>query len=212
MLLKNGKSPQKPLLPLDKSAPKILVTGSHADDIGNQCGGWTITRGGSSGNITTGTTILSAIRSSVSPSTKVVYRRNVQNLSVWEEGFSYAIVVVGELPYAESGGDNKNLTIPEEGLQTIKGVCKAVECVVVLISGRPLVLEPYLPLMDAFIAAWLPGTEGEGITDTMFGDHDFHGKLSRTWFRSVNQLPMNYGDALYDPLFPYGFGLTIGDS
>eukprot|EP00250_Pteridium_aquilinum_P014752 c22179_g1_i1 orf=47-1963(-) len=213
VLLKNGKSSKKPFLPLDKSAPKILVAGSHADDMGNQCGGWTMTRQGSSGNITTGTTILSAICNTVSPSTQVVYRKNVQSLPLSKEGFSYAIVVVGEFPYSETGGDNKNLTIPEDGLQTIKTVCEAVECLVILISGRPLVLESYLPLMNALVVAWLPGTEGEGITDVIFGDYDFQGKLSRTWFKSVEQLPMNYGDALYDPLFPYGFGLNMnGDS
>lgn len=157
----------------------------------------------------TGTTVLAAIHNKMSPSTEVVYRRNVQSISLSKEGFSYAIVVVGEFPYAESGGDNKNLTIPEEGLQTIKAVCEAVECLVILISGRPLVLESHLPLMDALVAAWLPGTEGEGITDVIFGEHDFQGKLSRTWFKSVEQLPMNYGDAVYDPLFPYGFGLKM---
>lgn len=123
-------------------------------------------------------------------------------------GYSYAVVVVGEPPYAETAGDSKNLTIPEPGPSIIKSVCGHVKCVVVLISGRPLVVEPYLETMDALVAAWLPGSEGQGVADVLFGDFPFTGKLSRTWFKSVDQLPMNVGDAHYDPLFPFGFGLT----
>lgn len=121
---------------------------------------------------------------------------------------SYAIVVVGEPPYAEQYGDNLNLSIPEPGLTTIKNVCTNIKCVVILISGRPLVVEPYLALMDGLVAAWLPGTEGQGVADVLFGDYGFTGKLPRTWFRRVDQLPMNIGDQHYDPLFPLGFGLT----
>ncbi|XP_074370767.1 uncharacterized protein LOC141711937 [Apium graveolens] len=209
VLLKNGKSDNKPLLPLPKKSSKILVAGSHADNIGNQCGGWTITWQGKSGNITTGgTTILSAVKKTVDPETEVVYQENPNASFVKSDKFSYAIVVVGEPPYAETDGDNMNLTIPETGLNTIKNVCGAVQCVVVLITGRPVVIQPYLPKIDALVAAWLPGTEGQGVTDVLFGDHGFTGKLSRTWFKTVNQLPMNVGDAHYDPLFPFGFGLT----
>jgi beta-glucosidase len=86
-----------------------------------------------------------------------------------------------------------------------------VKCVVVLMSGRPLVVAPQLHQMDAFVAAWLPGTEaGLGIADVLFGSYDFTGKLSRTWFKSVDQLPMNVGDKHYHPLFPFGYGLTMG--
>ncbi|KAI5070380.1 hypothetical protein GOP47_0014723 [Adiantum capillus-veneris] len=209
VLLKNGKLDGKSFLPLDKSAGKILVAGSHADDLGNQCGGWTLTRQGSSGNITIGTTVLSAIRKTVSAATEVVYTRSVRGLQLLKEEFEYAIVVVGEFPYSQTEGDNRNLTIPEEGLQVIDDVCRSINCLVILISGRPLVLTRHLPLMDALVAAWLPGTEGEGITDVIFGDYDFEGRLSRTWFNSIEQLPMNYGDAVYDPLFPYDFGLRM---
>eukprot|EP00253_Pinus_taeda_P027491 PITA_27491 len=208
VLLKNGKSASKPLLPLNKNAAKILVAGTHADNLGYQCGGWTITWQGLSGNSTKGTTILEAIKSTVSPSTEVVYQENPDAKYVEGQGFSYAIVLVGEAPYAETFGDNLNLTIPLGGADTIKNVCGSVKCLVILISGRPLVIEPYLPLIDAFVAAWLPGTEGQGVTDVIFGDQGFRGKLSRTWFKSVDQLPMNVGDKHYDPLFPLGFGLT----
>ncbi|KAM0951942.1 putative glucan 1,3-beta-glucosidase [Dioscorea sansibarensis] len=105
-------------------------------------------------------------------------------------------------------GDNHNLTITDPGPSIIKEVCSAMKCVVLIVSGRPLVIKPYINSIDALVAAWLPGTEGQGITDVLFGDYGFTGKLSRTWFKSVDQLPMNVGDKHYDPLFPFGFGLT----
>lgn len=122
--------------------------------------------------------------------------------------YDYAIVVVGERPYAETAGDNTNLTIPAPGPSIIQNVCKNVKCMVVLISGRPLVIQPYIGMIDAFVAAWLPGTEGQGVADVLYGNYGFTGKLARTWFKSVDQLPMNVGDKHYDPLFPFGFGLT----
>ena len=127
---------------------------------------------------------------------------------VKSQNFSYAIVVVGEVPYAEEKGDSTNLTIIEPGPSTIRNVCRVVRCVVVIISGRPVTIEPYLDKIDALVAAWLPGTEGQGVADVLFGQYGFTGKLPRTWFKSVDQLPMNVGDPHYDPLFPFGFGLT----
>lgn len=100
-----------------------------------------------------------------------------------------------------------NLTIPSPGPETITNVCEAITCVVIIISGRPLVIEPYLALIDALVAGWLPGSEGQGVADVLYGDYGFTGKLPRTWFKSVDQLPMNVGDPHYDPLFPFGFGL-----
>ncbi|XP_073270700.1 uncharacterized protein [Primulina huaijiensis] len=209
VLLKNGKVASQPLLPLSKNAPKILVAGSHADNLGNQCGGWTIEWQGVKGNdLTVGTTILTAIKNTVGPSTKVIYNENPDANFVKTNGFSYAVVVVGEVPYAEMFGDSANLNIAEPGPSTIRNVCGAVKCVVVVISGRPVVIEPYVAGIDALVAAWLPGTEGQGVADTLFGDYGFSGKLARTWFKSVDQLPMNVGDPHYDPLFPFGFGLT----
>ncbi|KAJ9559112.1 hypothetical protein OSB04_013726 [Centaurea solstitialis] len=216
VLLKNGKDSMQPLLPLPKKTSKILVAGSHANNIGYQCGGWTIEWQGLSGNVTDGmdieitesTTILSAVKSTVDPSTKVVYNENPNNDFLKSNTFDYAIVVVGEPPYAETFGDSSNLTIPEPGLNTIKNVCSSVKCVVVLITGRPVVVQPFVDTIDALVAAWLPGTEGQGVTDVLFGDYGFTGKLARTWFKSVDQLPMNVGDPHYDPLYPFGFGLT----
>lgn len=159
-----------------------------------------------------GTTILKAIKNTVDPKTDVVYEENPDSDYVKSSKFSYAIVVVGEPPYAETFGDSLNLTLPESSLSTVTNVCGAVQCVVVIISGRPVVIQPYISLVDALVAAWLPGTEGQGVADVLFGDYGFTGKLPRTWFKTVDQLPMNVGDAHYDPLFPFGFGLTTKPS
>ncbi|KAF7848510.1 hypothetical protein BT93_L1891 [Corymbia citriodora subsp. variegata] len=208
VLLKNGKNETDPLLPLPKKPKKILVAGSHADNLGYQCGGWTITWQGFSGNnYTRGTTILSAINSTVDLSTEVVYQENPDKDFVKSTDFDYAIVVVGEHPYAETAGDSLTLTIADPSPTTITNVCEAVKCVVIVVSGRPLVIEPYISSIDALVAAWLPGTEGQGVADVLFGDYGFSGKLPRTWFKSVDQLPMNFGDSHYDPLFPFDFGL-----
>ncbi|KAK3011979.1 hypothetical protein RJ639_011183 [Escallonia herrerae] len=209
VLLKNGKNAEDPLLPLSKKVPKILVAGSHADNLGYQCGGWTINWQGFSGNnYTSGTTIYGAIVSTVEKGTEVVYRENPDSVYVKSGDFSYGIVVVGEHPYTESAGDSLTLTMADPGPDVINNVCGAVKCVVIVISGRPIVIEPYISFIDALVAAWLPGSEGQGVTDVLFGDFDFTGNLSRTWFKTVDQLPMNVGDPHYDPLFPFGFGLT----
>ncbi|KAL2456339.1 Glycosyl hydrolase family protein [Abeliophyllum distichum] len=208
VLLKNGESADEALIPLSKKAPKILVAGTHADNIGNQCGGWTMQWQGQTGNITVGTTILTAIKNTVDPKTEVVFSENPDAGYVKSNKFSYAIVVVGEPPYSETFGDSLNLTLPDPGPSIITNVCGSVKCVVVLITGRPVVIQPYLAEINALVAAWLPGTEGQGVADVLFGDSGFTGKLPRTWFKSVDQLPMNVGDKHYDPMFPFGYGLT----
>ncbi|XP_030522530.1 beta-glucosidase BoGH3B-like [Rhodamnia argentea] len=209
VLLKNGHKADPPVLPLAKNASKILVAGTHANNLGYQCGGWTITwQGGSGNNLTSGTTILGAISKAVDLDTEVVFSENPDPDFVRSHNFSYAIVVVGELPYAETAGDSTNLTLAEPGGDIIQKVCGAVKCVVVVVSGRPVTIEPRVDQMDALVAAWLPGSQGEGVADVLFGDYGFTGKLPRTWFKTVDQLPMNVGDPHYDPLFPFGFGLT----
>lgn len=209
VLLKNGKDKKKPFLPLDRKAKRVLVAGSHADDLGYQCGGWTATWHGASGRITIGTTVLDAIREAVGDKTEVIYEQNPSPATFEGQDFSYAIVVVGEDPYAEHTGDNSELIIPFNANDVISLVADRIPTLVILISGRPLVLEPWiLEKMDALIAAWLPGSEGGGITDVVFGDYDFEGRLPVTWFKSVEQLPMHPEDNSYDPLFPFGFGLT----
>ncbi len=121
------------------------------------------------------------------------------------------MVVVGESPYAESAGDSKNPALGTADVQTIENVKKlGIPYVVLLLSGRPLMLGTELDDATSVVACWLPGTEGEGIADVLFGDDDFTGKLSQTWPTSIAQEPTNWGDGYYQPLFPYGYGLTYG--
>ncbi|KAJ4829156.1 hypothetical protein Tsubulata_032712 [Turnera subulata] len=196
-----------------QKAPKILVAGTLANNLGYQCGGWTITWQGLGGtDLTVGTTILDAVEKTVDPATQVVFNENPDSNFVKSNQFSYAIVVVGEPPYAEMYGDSSSLTIFEPRPTAINNVCGAVKCVVVVVSGRPVVVQPYLAKIEALVAAWLPGTEGQGVTDVLFGDYGFTGKLARAWFKTVDQLPMNVGDPHYDPLSPFGFALTTKPS
>ncbi|KAB2627174.1 lysosomal beta glucosidase-like [Pyrus ussuriensis x Pyrus communis] len=209
VLLKNGKNGNITdlVIPLPKKVSKILVVGSHADNLGYQCGGWTIAWQGFSGNnYTIGSTIFGATKSAVDSSTEVIYSENPDGNFVKSNNFAYAIVVVGEHPFTETARDSPNLTMAEPG-PIISNVCESVKCIVILITGRPIVIEPYISSIDALVVVWLLGSEGQGITDVLFRDHGFSGKLPRTWFKTVNQLPMNVGDSHYDPLFPSGFGL-----
>ncbi|KAM3404419.1 hypothetical protein ACQJBY_007486 [Aegilops geniculata] len=210
VLLKNGKKQSETFLPLAKNAKRILVAGTHADNIGYQCGGWTIAWHGDSGKITLGTSILEAVQESVGVETEVVYEECPTEAIIGSGEFSYAIIAVGEVPYAEGLGDRTDLSIPFNGSDLITRVASKVPTLVVVVSGRPLVIEPQvLEKIDALVAAWLPGSEGMGITDCLFGDHDFVGTLPVSWFRSSDQLPINVGGANYDPLFPFGYGLKM---
>ncbi|PPR96705.1 hypothetical protein GOBAR_AA23955 [Gossypium barbadense] len=209
VLLKNGKNPGKPFLPLEKNAERVLITGTHANNLGYQCGGWTRYWQGSSGRITTGTTILDAFREVMGEKTDVIYEKYPSPNTLSGQNFSFAIVGVGEEPYAESAGDNSELVIPLNGSELISTIADRIPTLVILISGRPLVIEPWLlEKIDALVAAWLPGTEARGITDVVFGDYEFEGRLPMTWFRTTEELPINKGDNSCDPLFPLGFGLT----
>jgi beta-glucosidase len=119
------------------------------------------------------------------------------------------VVVIGETPYAEGVGDRPDLSLAPEDVAAVRAVKSAgVPTVVVVVSGRPLILGEVLGLADAIVAAWLPGTEGAGVADVLFGDHAPTGRLSHSWPRSMSQVPVNLGDPGYDPLFPYGHGLT----
>jgi beta-glucosidase len=201
VLLKNENN----ILPLKKSVQRIHVAGKNADDLGNQCGGWTISWQGNSGNITVGTTILEAVENTVSSSVNVTYSSDGSGA----EGSTVGLVVVGETPYAEGQGDRMDLNLSSEDISAIQNVKNSgVPVVVVLISGRPLILNSILDMSDTIIAAWLPGTEGQGVADVLFGDVNPVGKLSHSWPKNMSQIPINFGDNDYDPLFPYGFGLT----
>jgi beta-glucosidase len=204
VLLKNSGN----LLPLSKQSGKILVAGPKANDIGSQCGGWTITWQGSTGQITTGTTIYNAVKSARG-SENVVYSSNGSTTTTVD----VAIVVVGEKPYAEGQGDSPNPQLTAADLDVIANVQQLnIPYVILLLSGRPVILDNVLEDADAFVACWLPGTEAPGITDVLFGDYDFSGKLSQTWPSTISQEPINWGDSPYQPLFPYGYGLSYAQN
>lgn len=201
VLLKNDSN----FLPLKKNATKIFVAGKSADDIGIQCGGWTISWQGSEGNITQGTTIFQAVKKAVSPATQVTYSIDGSGAN----GYDFAIVVIGEKPYAEGSGDRTDLGITASDLSVIQKIkLSGIPFVTILISGRPMILGNVLNDSNALIAAWLPGTEGDGVADVLFGDYKPTGKLPHSWPKSMSQIPINLGDTNYDPLFPFGFGLT----
>jgi beta-glucosidase len=202
VLLKNDKQ----ALPIGKSLARIHVAGKSADNIGNQCGGWTVTWQGQTGNVTTGgTTILKAIQNTVSQKTKITFSPDGTGAA----GADIGIVVIGETPYAEMLGDSEDLQLAKEDIEAIENMKRAgIRVVAVLLSGRPLIIDQALGRCDAFVAAWLPGTEGQGVADVLFGDYKPTGKLSFSWPRSMAQIPINFGDPNYDPLFKYGFGLS----
>jgi len=201
VMLKN----EKRILPMSKKLTRIHVAGKSADDIGNQCGGWTISWQGKSGAQTTGgTTILEAIKATVSPQTMITYSADGSNAAG-----DLGIVVIGETPYAEWMGDRQSLELSDEDVAVVEKMKQAgMPLLVILISGRPLIIDKIIDKADAFVAAWLPGTEGRGVTDVVFGDYKFAGKLSFSWPRSMDQIPINTGDRNYNPLFKYGYGLT----
>jgi beta-glucosidase len=221
VLLKNERN----TLPLRKNAD-VYVAGSNADNIGNQAGGWTLTWQGGSTNKIPGTTILEGIRQAASDGS-VTYSADA---SAPIDRKQLGVVVVGETPYAEGFGDVggplwawdpgdlgvprpvKDMQISAADRATIDKVCAAtIKCVVVIVSGRPLIIDPQqLGRIDALVAAWLPGSEGAGVADTLFGNRPFTGKLPMTWPRALDQEPINVGDANYDPLYPFGYGLQTG--
>ncbi|WP_255205854.1 glycoside hydrolase family 3 N-terminal domain-containing protein [Actinomadura sp. BRA 177] len=204
VLLKNKDD----VLPLDDD-DKIFVAGRSADDIGMQSGGWTITWQGEPGPITPGTTILDGIRKVADPDATVTYSKDGTGI---DSSYDAAIAVVGETPYAEYHGDRTgDLTLDDADMKTIDRLRAAgVPVIVVLVSGRPLDVAKELPQWDALVEAWLPGTEGEGVADVLYGDADPRGKLPVTWMRSSDQEPINKGDGK-KPLFPFGYGLTYDD-
>ncbi|MET8330395.1 glycoside hydrolase family 3 N-terminal domain-containing protein [Streptomyces sp. NPDC005181] len=203
VLLKNDGG----VLPL-KASQKVYVAGSNADNIGNQAGGWTVSWQGSSGRITTGTTILEAMKKDATDAASVTYSKDA---SASTDGYDVGVVVVGETPYAEGIGDVGNgndLELTAADKAAIDKVCAAMKCAVLVVSGRPQLIGDRLGDIDALVASWLPGTEGDGVADVLYGKRAFTGQLPVTWPKSESQLPINVGDATYDPQFPYGWGLT----
>ena len=199
VLLKNANR----TLPLARGAKRVHVAGRSADDMGNQCGGWTITWQGKSGDVTTGTTILGAVRKAAGTA-QVTYSRDGSGAS----GAQVAIVVAGETPYAEFFGDRTDLQLAREDVAAIETAKRAgVPVVAVIVSGRPLLIDSILDKADAVLAAWLPGSEGDGVADVLFGSHKPVGKLSFTW-PAADSTSFRTGDSAYKTRFPFGHGLS----
>jgi len=193
------------VLPLKKTG-HIHVAGESADNIGNQCGGWTIYWQGKSGEVTRGTTILAGMRATVGAGAKITFSPDGSG----GRGAQVGIVVIGETPYAEMMGDRAELRIDPKGV-AIAARMKAdgMRVVVVLISGRPLAIDDLLPHADAIVAAWLPGSEGSGVADVLFGAPGPRSKLSFSW-PSAASSSFHAGGAGYKKLFDLGFGLSYG--
>lgn len=193
------------ILPISKNIKSILVAGEHGHDLGYQCGGWSISWQGGSGNTTIGTTILDGIRDNIGNQSSVTFSKNGDE----PNDHDIIIAVVGETPYAEMKGDSESLELSNKDKLMLERLIKTGKPIVlILISGRPMIITPYLEHVDAVLAAWLPGTEGSGVADLLFGDVSPTAKLSFSWPRDMSQIPINYGDKTYDPLFPLGYGLT----
>ena len=217
VLLKNNEQ----LLPL-KPQQRILVTGPGADNIGQQSGGWTISwqgTGNTNEDFPGGTSIYGGIARQVTAAGGQV---ELSSDGSFTEKPDVAIVVFGEEPYAEGNGDLDNLEYQRGNktdlalLQQLKA--QGIPVVSLFISGRPMWVNPELNASDAFVAVWLPGSEGEGVADVILRNaagevqYDFHGKLSFSWPATPQQSTVNIGDADYQPLLPYGFGLRYGDA
>jgi len=219
VLLKNNGG----VLPLSRGK-KVLVVGRSADSLPNQTGGWSMTWQGnenSNADFPLGTSVLAGLRQALGDD-KVEFSMMARGVDVGQ--FAAVVAVIGETPYAEGKGDigkDETLSHPQRNgmdlsvLERVSG--KGVPVVTVLMSGRPLYVNKEINRSDAFVAAWLPGTEGQGIADVLVRkadgaiDKDFTGKLSFSWPASACQTSLNVGDAGYSPLFAHGFGLSYGD-
>jgi beta-glucosidase len=178
------------------SCKRILVAGQGANDIGMQCGGWTISWQGMHGPITNGTTVLEGIQSAVKGKAAITYAENGKA----DGTFDAVIAVIGEDPYAETDGDRSSqINIRSRDLDMLRETY-GYNCtvIVIMLSGRPMTVGDEYQHWDTFIAAWLPGSEGGGIADVLFGNRNFTGRTPYTWRKTIN------GEVLY----PFGYGLT----
>ena len=218
VLLKNDNN----ILPLSKDTPVIFVAGQGGNDLGLQSGGWTLEWQGKVGNENEGTTIFSGLRAALNSGSRIEYNRN-GDFSEYKDTAGnplkadVGIVIIAERPYAEGVGDTDDLALTNKEVDLIAAMRQQSKAVVViLLSGRPRVITEALPLAEAWVAAWLPGTEGAGLADVLFGDFPFTGKTPYSWPRSNQQLPININNSRDKtgcdaPLFPFGYGLTYGD-
>ncbi|MFC4452935.1 glycoside hydrolase family 3 protein [Deinococcus sonorensis] len=197
VLLKNDGN----VLPL-KPGARLLVAGSSANDVGRQAGGWTLSWQGQGGPVPGGTSILAGLQQ--------VGGRTLTYVPVpapgEARGYDAAVVVVGEPPYAEGKGDRAELDLSPDDQRAVRNACASAPCVVVTVSGRPLLLGDLK--MNALVAAWLPGSEGAGVADVLYGKVPFTGRLPISWPRTLAQVTVHPEDPGYDPLYRYGFGLS----
>ena len=191
------------VLPI-RSTDTVLLSGPAADDIGRQSGGWTMTWQGGTGPITPGTTIAGALGARLGPHLMFDSGAGFGPDTRGETG----IVVVGEMPYAEGRGDSATLTLPPDDLALVAAMRpRLTRLVVIVLSGRPVMLDGILDEADAVIAAWLPGTEGAGIADVLLGDSPFRGTTPYTWPATPGDAPRTGRAACDGAIFPLGFGL-----
>lgn len=200
------------LLPLAKNQ-KVYVAGTRADDIGVQCGGWTVEWGGLQGTeanlVIEGTTLLDGIEELVTDAGGTVEYSNSGQVP---QEADVIIAVVGEDPSAEWRGDTSFLKFSQPERSMLDRLsATGIPMVVVVIASRPYEMIDWIDDIHALVMAWLPGTEGIGIADGLFGDSPFTGQLSLSWFRRTTDLPDNLGEQDYDPLFPRGFGINTSD-
>jgi beta-glucosidase len=203
VVLKNENA----ILPVKSLPRRIHVAGSGADDLGMQCGGWTIGWQGERGDLTPGgTTILDALKEVAGSTTEVTYTADGSDSA----GADLGVVVVGEGPYAEMKGDRYDLALSQEDTAAVAALKSAgLPVAVIVLSGRPMILGEVADQADAILAAWLPGTEGGGVVDVLTGAAPATGKLSFTWPRSMDQIPLGHTqDKIENPLYPFGFGLA----
>ena len=206
VLLKNDNH----ALPIDKNVPTILLAG--IDNTGIQSGGWTLEWQGVTENLQGATSIFKGLKAALSPDTQVIYDSS-GDFTNFTGSAPVGIVTVGELPYAEGVADAADLRLSPGDIEIIdKERTKVDKLVVVILSGRPLVITDQYRMADAWVAAWLPGSEGEGVADVLLGDYPFTGKLPYTWPRSNEHLPINENNAsgktgCEAALFPIGYGL-----
>ena len=190
----------------------IAVVGKGANDIGPQCGGWTITWTGMAGHITEGTTILEGIKQAVGEEKHITYSEDGSELGDAQA----AIVVLSEIPYSETGGDrNKGnlifMSSQRQMVDRLKEQNPDMKIILLLLSGRPITIAEEVKKADAIIAAWLPGSEGQGVADVLFGDYDFTGHLEFTWPWYASDIDDKHTDESV-VLFPYGSGLTRSET
>jgi beta-glucosidase len=205
VLLKNEGA----LLPFRPSM-RLVVAGAGATSLTRQAGGWTVGWQGAENKPFLGTTLFDAMKNQASDPELVTLSPTGEALTGESGKPDAAVLVMSENAYAEGRGDSATLDPSAEDIAALdKLVARGIPTVVVVYSGRPIMIEPHLGKARAWLAAWLPGSAGEGVADVLYGAYHPTGKLSHTWPRKISDIPLNLGDAKYDPLFRHGYGITF---